>query len=316
MEIKKTNEETNLQKLFGFFKLSKSKKEFAQEPKDSKTWLIHAISELIGTIFISMGLAGLSIKVKDTPVEHLFLLHNIIVGFFAGFIVVGLCLVIFLRWSCDLNPAVTLTRYLNGTNTGRYALMKIGMQIIGSVIAGLLIYGIGTLTNKGGLPNAPIDAVASAYKSFDNVKPNIGNTNNILAVGGTWIFFVEMVMTAVLLFPIFSPNIRDKYRDVMIMFIISLSVWMGILGGSAAINPARGFAQQLPYLIFVPIKSPGLDLSSVTVATVTMILGGLAAPVFFLFCQGFTRAYFNPWFTKLVKFKNFKSDNMHTPNKK
>ncbi|MCU9940027.1 hypothetical protein NW739_04925 [Mycoplasmopsis felis] len=62
-------------------------------------------------------------------------------------------------------------------------------------------------------------------------------------------------MTAVLLFPIFSPNINGKYRDLFIMFIISMSVWMGILGGSAAINPFRGLAQQLPLLVFEDLSN-------------------------------------------------------------
>lgn len=291
--------------IFDFFKFTKKRRQNTQEPANKQTWIKHALSEFIGTIFISMGLAGLSIYVGNKPIKHLFLLHNTIVGFFAGFIVVGLCLFFFLRWSCDLNPAVTLTRYLNGTNTGRYALMKFAMQVLGMFAAAGIIYAIGMNTSTTGMPNSPILADVAAGKAFDNVK------SDDVTAGSTWIFFTELVMTAILLFPIFSPNINDKYRDLMIMFIISLSVWMGILGGSAAINPARGLAQQLPYLFNA--ASTGATVSNSFIGgTVAMTLGSSLAPVFYLFIQGVTQKYVNPFVVYCIKFKNDRNNNMTT----
>lgn len=291
--------------IFDFFKFTKKRRQNTQEPANKQTWIKHAISEFIGTIFISMGLAGLSIYVGNKQIENLFLLHYTIVGFFAGFIVVGLCLFFFLRWSCDLNPAVTLTRYLNGTNTGRYALMKFAMQVLGMFAAAGIIYAIGINTSTKGMPNSPILANDAAGKAFDNVK-----SDDVMA-GSTWIFFTELVMTAILLFPIFSPNINDKYRDLMIMFIISLSVWMGILGGSAAINPARGLAQQLPYLFNA--ASTGATVSNSFIGgTIAMTLGSSLAPVFYLFIQGITQKYVNPFVVYCIKFKNNRNNNMTT----
>lgn len=291
--------------IFDFFKFTKKRRQNTQEPANKQTWIKHAISEFIGTIFISMGLAGLSIYVGNKQIENLFLLHYTIVGFFAGFIVVGLCLFFFLRWSCDLNPAVTLTRYLNGTNTGRYALMKFAMQVLGMFAAAGIIYAIGINTSTTGMPNSPILANVAAGKAFDNVK-----SDDVMA-GSTWIFFTELVMTAILLFPIFSPNINDKYRDLMIMFIISLSVWMGILGGSAAINPARGLAQQLPYLFNA--ASTGATVSNSFIGgTIAMTLGSSLAPVFYLFIQGITQKYVNPFVVYCIKFKNDRNNNMTT----
>lgn len=291
--------------IFDFFKFTKKRRQNTQEPANKQTWIKHAISEFIGTIFISMGLAGLSIYVGNKQIENLFLLHYTIVGFFAGFIVVGLCLFFFLRWSCDLNPAVTLTRYLNGTNTGRYALMKFAMQVLGMFAAAGIIYAIGMNTSTTGMPNEPILADVAAGKAFDNVK-----SDDVMA-GSTWIFFTELVMTAILLFPIFSPNINDKYRDLIIMFIISLSVWMGILGGSAAINPARGLAQQLPYLFNA--ASTGATVSNSFIGgTIAMTLGSSLAPVFYLFIQGITQKYVNPFVVYCIKFKNNRNNNMTT----
>ncbi|SJZ62485.1 aquaporin [Mycoplasmopsis verecunda] len=235
--------------LFSFFKFKPLERMNAEKPSDLRTWLVHGISEFFGTILISLGLAGLSIYTKSGYVAETYLLHPIIVGFYAGFIVVGTCLFLFLRWSCDLNPAVTIYRYLNGRNNGWYATYKIIIQMLGAIAAGAIIYGLGKVSAKDGLiSNAPITAISAANKSF--IDYSNYSRGGFLAAGSTWIFFVELVMTSILLFPIFSPNINNKYRDLLIMFVISLSVWMGILGGSAAINPARGLAQQFPVLLF------------------------------------------------------------------
>ncbi|VEU58480.1 aquaporin [Mycoplasmopsis gallinacea] len=325
--------------IFDFFKLAKEKRANAQKPKDLKTWIIHGFSEYFGTITISLLLAGLSIFVTSEKVIEHFFLHPIIVGFYAGYIAVGIVLFIFLRWSCDLNPSVTLTRFLNGTNTGWYTLYKLFIQVLGAITAGLIIYGVGLLTTKHaqGLPNSPIDA----YNAFEKSWSLIENAEKLpyetkVSIGSVWIFFIEMVMTAILLFPIFSPNINDKYRDLMIMFIISLSVWMGILGGTAAINPARGFAQQLPILIHQSGKEGAYISKSITnvlgegktetvtktlvswtqfstsikSATIAMIFGDLMAPVFYLFVQGITQKYVNPFVVKVIAYKNFKAQNM------
>lgn len=312
------------QELFSFFKLSKKKREMEQEPKNLITWIKHGLSEFFGTIFLSLTLAGLSTYFGGQQFEHKFLVHPVLIGFYAGFIAVGLCLIIFLRWSCDLNPAVTLTRYLNGTNTGRYALMKFANQMLGCVIAALIIYGSGRLFNPEGLANQPIDAYNSATKSFENFH----DSSNAIALGGTWIFFIEIVMTSILLFPIFSPNIKDKYRDMLICFVIALSVWMGLLSGTAALNPARGLAQQLPTLMFTgqfeslvgtttgATGNLGVNLQSVQVATASMFFGCLLSPIFYLFAQGFAKTIFNPMLVGLIHYKNYKSINMHYTNKK
>ncbi|MEE3928062.1 aquaporin [Mycoplasmopsis ciconiae] len=296
--------------VFEFFKYKKEDRKYAQEPNAKKYWYIHALSEIIGTVFLCLGLAGLSIYVKGQQIEHLFLIHNVIVGFFAGFIIVGLCLFIFLRYSCDLNPAVTLLRWMNGTNTTKYALMKIAMQIVGLVLAVGIIYGIGSATtNANDLVNNPIQALKSTEKLFENFQPISHNAK--LVTGGFLIFFIELVMTAILLFPIFSPNINNKYRDLMILFIISMSVWMGILGGTAAINPVRGLAQQLPTLVFQNnLLANKQILESVIIGTVAMVLGDTLAPVFYLFVQGITQKYVNPFIVNTIKFKNNRNEHM------
>ncbi|QGZ97363.1 hypothetical protein GE118_00915 [Mycoplasma sp. NEAQ87857] len=323
---------TFFKSFFSFYKLTKERRENAQKPKDLRTWLIHGVSEYIGTILLSLALAGLSIYVGKEVIEE-YLLHPIIVGFYAGFVAVGLVLFIFLRWSCDLNPSVSLFRYLNGTNNGYYTIYKIVIQFLGGITAGFIIYGIGHATSGVGIENSPIDALGAAKKAFSTTT-----NHSSLTAGVAWIVFVELVMTGVLLFPIFSPNINNKYRDLFIMFIISMSVWMGLLGGTAAINPARGLAQQIPALVFhnsgghafnaiasanpdLGFGIPGDSLTKyaneeyfkgVVLGTAAMLIADLLAPVFYIFVQGLTQNLVNPLVVKIINYKNYKSQNMTT----
>ncbi|WP_322910932.1 aquaporin [Mycoplasmopsis felis] len=340
---KMVNQNINEEKtsIFSFFKLKKTDRINSEKPKDVKTWVIHGISEYVGTILLSLLLAGLStiIKVSDGHIFRIeeYLIHNIIVGFYAGFIAVGLVLFIFLRWSCDLNPTVSFFRYLNGSQTGWYVVYKIFIQLLGAITAGAIIYGVGKLTNEshvGYFSNLPFDAITAAKKAFPDFQ-GVSNSQSALLSGSTWIFFIELVMTAVLLFPIFSPNINGKYRDLFIMFIISMSVWMGILGGSAAINPFRGLAQQLPLLVFEDLSNgteqikkivgmfsseanfdgAKLYYNSVVSATISLMLGGILAPVFYLFVQGITQRWINPFIIKVISYKNYKSEHMEKLSK-
>lgn len=294
-------------KLFSFFKLTPKQREHALKPKDTRTWIIHVISELIGTIFISLGLAGLSTYIGSYTIEEHFLFLNVLVGFFAGFVIVGLCLFIFLRWSCDLNPIVTITRYLKGINNGWYAIYKIVIQVIGALIAGAIILGVGKAASTVSddsllLPNKAIDAFGSASKIFETFRPT---TEQGKFFGGLGVIFItEVFVSLILLFSIFSPTIKSKYRDFMILFIISMSVWAGILGGSAAINPARGLAQQLPSLyLFGQITNPQVAKSLIW-STIIMILGDLFATFLYVFLQGFNEYYFNKMIHKVILYKN------------
>ncbi|TDV23258.1 glycerol uptake facilitator-like aquaporin [Mycoplasmopsis mustelae] len=330
--------------IFSYFKLKRLERFNAEKPKDIKTWIIHGLSEFFGTIMLSLLLAGLSTVVgsrngKPIVIEH-FLLHPVFVGFYAGFIAVGLILIIFLRWSSDLNPAVSIFRYLNGSQAGWYVSYKIFIQILGSIVAAAMIFGVGRATansHPGYLSNLPWDAISSTKKAFYLFRGDSTSTTAIYS-GSTWIFFIEMIMTSILLFPIFSPNIKNKYRDLFIMFIISLSVWMGILSGTAAINPFRGLAQQLSLLAFEPnpVQDGYLQINnvvggyfnlsentnattkeaydvyynSVVSATISMILGGLIAPLFYITAQGITRKWINPFIVSSIKYRNNKNECM------
>ncbi len=287
---------------FAFTKTSRKDKAL-YEPKSILQWIHHMLSEFFGTIWLSLGLAGIAaITVGGKIAEH-YLINPVIVGLYAGFIVVGTCLLFFLRWSCDLNPAVTTYRVITGANTYRYGLAKIAVQMIAATIAGLMLYGMAK-GNMHGKYEAVVPFNGADMLNKKNTLINIGITPIIN--GGTifiWVFIGEMVITTILLWPIFTKSIKDKYRDIMICFIISIDVMGAIYFGTAAINPARGFTQQLPTLFFNQSLSPG-EMHNVIISTFALILGGLAAPFFLVIMQWLTSKYINPLYTRGIKWKN------------
>lgn len=310
--------------VFSYFKLTKKDRQNVEQPKDIKVWFIHGFSEFIGTILITLGLAGLSTVASGNifkpsgeithKVAENFLGHDVIVGFYAGFIVVGFLLIVFLRWSCDLNPAVTIYRWLSGQNTSKYAIFKIVIQFTAGIIAGMMIYAMGQSHNAYYVGTTDIVANHGIHlsgvkgiltKNEAGLTPNVANGWLALII-----FSAEFVMTMILLFSVFSKSINPKYRDLMIMFIISLDVWMGILSGTAAINPARGLGQQIPGLFWGPHAGNASDMSDIGYATLAMELGTLMAPAGYLFIQGLTQYYINPFIIKAISYKNNRTNHM------
>ena len=298
-----------MSKLFSYFKVMKKDRKQVEQPKDLKTWLVHGASEFIGTILITLGLAGLSIVTASGHPAEDYLGHPMLVGFYAGFLVVGFLLLTFLRWSCDLNPAVTLYRWLNGTNTSKFAIYKLVIQFGAGILAGIMIYAMGHAASPTGVANHAITLEGASHHFASFAGPN----SRVWA--GIVIFAVEFVMMMILLFSIFSKSINDKYRDLMIMFVISMDVWLGLLTGTAAINPARGLGQQVPGLFWGAGAGNAADMSDIGYATLLMELGTLLAPAGYLFIQGLTEHYINPAVVKVIKYKNNRPDNMEQPNK-
>lgn len=294
------------------FKLRKKDRQDAKQPKDASIWIKHGISEFLGTIFLSFALAGLSIVIGvdsngGLDVLEFFFLHPVIVGFYAGFIVVGGVLVVCLRWSCDLNPAVTIYRLITGTNTYRYAFYKMAIQFVAAIITGLIIYGFGSINASAAHPaaNVAIDALEASNNTFTHT---IGRDS--IAGGTAWIFLIELLMTSILLFPIFSPSVNAKYRDLTICMVISLVVFIGLLSKTAAINPARGLAQQVPGLFFGPEVGASSSWASLLGGTFGMFFGGMLAPFVYVFMRGVSDRYINPVFVKMIEYKNNRFDNL------
>ncbi|MCC3160995.1 MAG: aquaporin [Mollicutes bacterium PWAP] len=314
--------------------LGKKNREDVVEPKNKLTWFKHGISEFIGTILIALGLAGLSISVTSSgeEIEHFFY-AKFLVGIYAGFVVVGILLVVFLRWSCDLNPAVSMYRWITGKNTTKYFTYKIIIQFVAGILVGIIIYFAGH-GNSSSIANHAINAHKAGSSLM--AKTHL-TTKGLITVGSILIFVVELIMMMVLMWPIFTGVNLGKYRDIIICFIIALDVYMGMVTGSAAINPARGLSQQIPGLLWGANQGGiGIDLtngalaanhtdlgngfhstmsqsdatSSLVSATVSMELGTLLAPVALVGLQEFTSRIFNKWFTSSIEYKNHRAESM------
>lgn len=305
-----------LKKLFKFYNLKHDPKiRHAEEPKDLITWIKHGFSEFIGTFVLSLALAGLSTVVasgtgKEAKVVEEFMVSPILVGFYAGFIAVGFVLIVFLRWSCDLNPAVTITRMLRGTNTYRYGFYKIFIQFLGALLAGLVIWAFGHLADATKDGDRVYNHAISARNVYDKILKPAQGIGHKLIKGGVAIFAIETVITSLLLWPIFSPTISEKHRDWIIMLSISMTVWMAILGGSAALNPARGIAQQFP-AIFSGHHAGNLESNAdLMTSTLSMEVGTFFGPFFYLFMRGFVSSYLNPIVHKMIAFRNTRTSNM------
>lgn len=307
-----------MSKLFSYFKVTRKDRKQVEQPKTLKIWLIHGASEFVGTILITLGLAGLStVARKDGMVAESFLGHDVLVGFYAGFLVVGFLLFTFLRWSCDLNPAVTLYRWLSGQNTSKYAIYKLVIQFVAGILAGMMIYAMGhahgvhfSSTSTDVVANHGIRATGAYGKIMKDWQVANVSESTKIAVGAALIFVAEFVMMMILLFSIFSKSINPKYRDLMIMFIISLDVFIGILSGTAAINPARGLGQQIPGLFWGAHAGNAGSMQDLGMATLAMEMGTLLAPAGYLFVQGLTEHYINPFVVKVIGYKNNRTDHM------
>ncbi|MBZ4195451.1 hypothetical protein LAD73_01795 [Mycoplasma sp. 1331] len=290
--------------MFRFYHFSKASRENAKEPNDLLTWSINLISEFFGTIFISIAFAGLSILINGRKLGS-YMLNDVVVGFYAGFAVIGPASLFFGHWSADMNPINSIYKIINGRDTVLYGMSKIIVQFFGGISAGLMIYTIGTWTNDGNAANIAISAVEVAKKDF--LKWN--NTGQSALIGGSgWIFFGELTVAAIFLFPSFTPRLNgrnEKYRTIMKMFIFSLCVWTGSLIGSTAINPARGLAQQIPALFFgIKDGSTLHGQTDLILSTIFLVLGGCFAPLFYALVQGFTETYFNPLINKIFYYHN------------
>ena len=89
---------------------------------------------------------------------------------------------------------------LRGTNTYRYGFYKIGIQFIGGILAGVVIWGFGHLGNAemygDSVYNHAISAeVVANKKLFSSAK----GSGHLIVKGGFVIFAVEAVMTSILL---------------------------------------------------------------------------------------------------------------------
>ncbi|MDE1827776.1 MAG: aquaporin [Candidatus Micrarchaeota archaeon] len=127
-----------------------------------------------------------------------------------------------------INPAVTIARWVNGAIRAKEAAVYIIFQLIGAVVAGILLLAVYPAAS-GIAVNYGVPALGSGISVIQGIA-------------------FEAIMTFILVFTIMGTAI-DKRAPRVAGFGIGLAVFIDVLAGGpftgAAMNPARWFGPAL-----------------------------------------------------------------------
>lgn len=189
------------------------------------------IAEMLGTAALTL-FGGLSLAMTNLP------------GYGAGPILPafghGLTLLVMVYAigpvsGCHINPAVTIAMAATRKMDGRTAGLYIVFQLIGAVVAGLFLWA----------------ALAGAASPDNGYMNHFGSTrpNAELGMGGPQTAFVELFLTALLVFVIFNVAVLGRAPAQFHGMAIGLTLTAAILAGgpltNASLNPARSFGPAL-----------------------------------------------------------------------
>lgn len=321
---------SNFKSLFSYFNLTKEKRSQALKPIDIYTWIINGFSEFLGSCFISLGLVFLSLNINHQSLEYKVFLNPVLSGLFVGFCVVGIAILVFSRWSCDLNPIVSLTRYLKGQNNGWYTSYKIFAQAAGSLLAVAFLFGIskGISRDSALTPyNFPIDVFPISNTFIGNP---IDSENMNATIGILVVIFVEILIFLVILFGYFYSRSSEKYRNFLIIFATITGYWLSSVSTRSlnvplTINPIISTTQNVLYLSYWidnKITSDALkgttyfifSANGSSIATVAIWLSSAITPFVYVFLQGLFNVFLGPICTKCITYKNNAEENLIQDN--
>ena len=244
------------------------------QKKDCKRKRTILFVELIGTFLLVGGILlpgaiGVSLPNTNAAGEYLHTIHSDALWntlnwvfeplIFKAFYVAALIFVlvfIFIKWSANFNPVVTLSEIAAGNDTYKFGFKKIAAQFIGAFIA---VYFMALVVVPAMSGEGMEEAFAMGY-SLDGTQPifihfnydsfaftpgGIYQTETLQEVNDWWYWFVQMFMefllTFLLIMSVFYGG--DKYSKTQRIFIISGTVWailiVGLRFNTIALNPAR-----------------------------------------------------------------------------
>ena len=259
---------------------------------------IKYFSEFIGTFILSISLGLLFIVINGNKKIILYFENEILVSLYAIFIMLFL-FILFYRWSCDLNPIITLYKIFYKDEKSNFGIYKIICQFMGAFIAGIIIFFI---------TKNPINTAINT----STVTPGIfklGNLNSLtkifqmpLTAGFFWGLFVGTFSMMMILWSWFSSAISEKYRYLIICFTFGCAVLVGLVSSDNYImtNPARVFSQQVPAILNGSINSLN---GSILISTIAVLLSGIIAPLFYKFLKSFTHNHLNSALMASVLYK-------------
>jgi aquaporin TIP len=227
------------------------------------------IAELIGTfalVFVCAGaVCSAFLPLSAAPGDA---------GLVLGIVVAqGLILAVALSATINvsggyLNPAVTITLWTLRRLTGRQTLYLLGAQLLGAVLAGMVLRIIFGENIVPGVPHLG--------EPFRTGAPTLGM--DVLGTGA----LVELVLTFLLTFVIFgtvidrrTPRLSGLGVGVMVGLALAALAWTGFRLTGASLNPARAFG---PFLWAADIPTARTDVREhLFVYWIAPMLGALAA---------------------------------------
>ena len=277
------------------FKITNSSRKKLEliEPTKIISWVIHFFSEIAGTLIISFLFAGLFIIVPNGHILLDYLYSNIIIALYSGFLVIGILLIFFIRWSADANPIISIYKVITGQETYRYCAFKMFAQLIGAFIAGLLVMWC-TQSTLGTAWNAFIPPTPSLQHGF--FKPHIFSTLQ----GFMFPIGVELIVGTMLLWAIFSTSITNKYKILTVLFITCLATFFGCAAGMMNFNAARALTQDVGAIINNQMTG------QMWITFSAMVIGNLITPFLLVILQWLFSKHINVWFLKIINYKKIK----------
>lgn len=223
-------------------------------PTGKFAWAVKLSSEFIGTIFLTWMIGILGVTFGGVKLEFLISYgmntwaSRLVIGFWVA-LDVAICLIVFARWSCDLNPAVTVYRWISGQHSRSYSISKLIVQFSAALVAGAAIMSTQAISHAvSGNAKDAIDAMTykSAWSAFSiNDRPGFldGLDGDTKIIKHVLAFVGEFIGGFILLWPIFTKYIKSPVlKDILVVMIVGFGVAALLELGTVGWNPARTLA--------------------------------------------------------------------------
>ena len=262
------------------------------EPTTLKKWLVNLTSEIFATAVLSFLFAGLFIVLPN----HKFILNyfytSIFVSIYSGFVVIGILFVFFIRWSADANPIISIYKMIVGKETYRYAFAKMIAQLVGAIIAGLLVW----LCTQSVVDTTWNIFIPSTQNHLQHGFFDPTHTFSIVS-GFFFCFSIEVIVGLLLLWSVFSESFDSKYRFFIVLGITMLATLIGSSAQIMNFNPVRAFAQDIGAIFTNQMTS------EMWITLCALVLGSLSTPFLLVILQWFISKYLIVWITWAIEVK-------------
>ena len=219
-------------------------KKYAGDPNNKKELIIHLISEFWGIFLLNFFLIILtSVFINGKPLLTIIFPkgYDTILVFIYTLVLVGLLLLIFIRWSANFNPTISIYFYLIKACSKKYTMQKIAVQYLGGICSGALGWCLALLTS-----NNAIDTNAmGGFLSNNIASPFAINTINHIITAHVFAYIIEFFAAAGICYFLYSKHFKENYRAFGLTLYFAFGIAIAYNSGILAWNPARCFGPAL-----------------------------------------------------------------------